>query len=423
MRVRRLIPARRPSLVVNGVLGLAVLAAAAWGYLSFSQPPPSATAGARSIPVIRATVTASASAAGSVSSAVTATPSFATAGVVNEIDVKVGDPVKKGAVLAKVDDTVARRQLAAARSNLSAARDALDRAAAAGGSTSSAQAQVTQAESDLATAQEAVDGTVLTSPIAGTVVAVNGTVGSSSGAGSSGSSGNGSSGNGSSGSSGNGSSGSGSSGSGSSGNGPAGGGSTAGGSSSSAGSAAGFVRIEDLTRLQATTAFAEADATRLKPGLAATISWNALPGTTVAAKVASIDPSATSTNGVVTYGVVLTLDQVPEGARAGQTVQARVTVGAIQDVVAVNAAAVSGTGNRHTVTVLQDGRQVVRQVQVGLQGDQLYEIRSGLDVGDQVVLPTGGTGTTGTTGGGRNFPGGGGLPGGGGFTGGGRGRG
>lgn len=411
MPVRRLFPAGRPPLIVNGLLGLAILAAAAWGYLTFSPAQQTATAGVRSIPVSRGTVTASVTAAGSVESAVTAAPSFATSGVVTEIDAKVGDLVKKGAVLAKVDDAAARRQLTAARSDLTAARDALDRASAAGGSTTAAQAQVIQAELDVETAQQTVDGTVLTAPLAGTVVAVNGAVSSSSGSSGSGMS-TGSSGSSSGGSSGGGSSGGGSSGGGSSGGGLSGTGSagSSGTGSNSGGSSGGFIRIEDLTRLQVSAAFAEADATRLKPGLAATVSWNALPGTSVGGKVASIDPNATTTNGVVTYGVLISLDQVPDGARPGQTVQATVTVGTAEDVVVVNAVAVTGTGNRHTVTLLQDGRQVVRQVQVGLQGDQLDEITSGLQEGDQVVLPTGGTTSTGTTGG-RNIPGGGGFPG------------
>ncbi|ASW53159.1 efflux RND transporter periplasmic adaptor subunit [Plantactinospora sp. KBS50] len=412
MPVRRLISARRPSLIVNGLLGLAVLAAAAWGYLSFSESTPRATASVRTVPVVRGTVTASVTAAGNLASAVTAAPTFATSGIVTEIDVKVGDKVKKGAVLAKVDDAVARRQLTAARSNLTAARDALDRASDAGGSTASAQAQVTQAELDVETAQQAVDGTVLAAPMTGTVVAVNGTVGSSSG--SSGSS----SGGGSSGSSGSSSGG---------GSGSSGGGSSS-GSSGGSGSSSGFIQIQDLTKLQVSAAFAEADATKLKPGMAATVTWNALPDATADAKVASIDPNATTSNGVVTYGVVLSLDQLPDGARPGQTVQVSVTVGTVDDAVAVNAVAVTGTGNRDTVTVLENGEQVSRPVQVGLEGDQLVEITSGLEVGDEVVLPTS-TGTSGGTGG-RNFPGGGGFsgggltggggPGGGGFSGGGR---
>jgi macrolide-specific efflux system membrane fusion protein len=43
------------------------------------------------------------------------------------------------------------------------------------------------------------------------------------------------------------------------------------------------MEIENLSRLQVTADFAEADATKLKEKQAATVTWNALSGTTAAA--------------------------------------------------------------------------------------------------------------------------------------------
>ena len=57
---------------------------------------------------------------------------FVTSGTVTAISVKVGDKVKKGQVLAKVDATAAKASLDAAEANLTAAQDALDRAEDAG---------------------------------------------------------------------------------------------------------------------------------------------------------------------------------------------------------------------------------------------------------------------------------------------------
>jgi macrolide-specific efflux system membrane fusion protein len=172
--------------------------------------------------------------------------------------------------------------------------------------------------------------------------------------------------------------------------------------------------------LQVTAAFAEADATRLKEKQAATVTWNALSGTTAPATVTAIDPSATTADNVVTYGVTLTLGKAPAGAKVGQTVSVAVTTGSVQDVVLVSSAAVTTAGNRHTVTVLTGGRQETRTVEIGLAGDTATEITSGVEAGEQVVL----TATSTTTGGNQGgFPGGGGFgggpAGGGGFPGGG----
>src|SRR5262249_34990433 len=123
------------------------------------------------------TVTRTVTASGSVRSTSTAAPSFGTSGTVTSIKVTVGQKVAKGATLATVDDTAAKRQLAAAEDDLAAARDALDRAEDAGGDTSSAQAQVDQAGNDVDAAEDAVAGTVLKAPMAGTVTAIDGTLG------------------------------------------------------------------------------------------------------------------------------------------------------------------------------------------------------------------------------------------------------
>ncbi|GIE74697.1 RND transporter [Actinoplanes philippinensis] len=385
---------RHPSLVVNAVIGAVLVAGAYTVYETFSgtdDGATAATASERTVTVQQGTVTKTATADGTLESASTASATFETSGTVTSISVKVGDKVKKGQVLAKVDPAAAQRSLDAAEADLDAAQDALDRAEDAGSDTSDAENQVTEANLAVDEAEAAVEGATLTAPMAGTVTAVNGTLGGSA-------------------------SGSGSSSSGSSGGGSQGGGSS---SSSSSSSSSGFIEIADLTRMQVSASFAEADATSLKDGQVATVTWNALSGTSQSAKVAAIDPSATTSNSVVTYGVTLTLDKVPTGAKVGQTVSVSVTTGSKENVVLVNAAAITTVGNRHTVTVVANGVQENRSVEIGLAGDSATEITSGLTAGEQVVVKTTSTSTGSGTQQGGGFPGGGAGFGGGGFTGGG----
>jgi macrolide-specific efflux system membrane fusion protein len=188
-------------------------------------------------------------------------------------------------------------------------------------------------------------------------------------------------------------------------------GGAANGGNASAGTAAGnstsggFVELADLKKLQVTAAFAEADATKLKEKQAATVTWNALSGAQAPAKVTAIDPQATTVNNVVTYGVTLSLDSTPAGAKPGQTVSVSVVTGQVADAVFVNSGALTTLGNRHTVTVMTGGQPQVRLVEVGLQGAQTTQITAGLAAGEQVALPASGTtGPAGLPGGG--FPGG-----------------
>ncbi len=375
--------------LVNVALAVAVVGGGLWAYQIVSGPAEAQASQAtrtRLVAATRGTVSQTVSASGSVASSATANASFATSGTVTEVDVKVGDVVTKGQVLAKVDPTAAQASLNTAKANLTAAKAALTRAqnnSADAATIASAEAQVATAQAGVTSAQTTVNGTVLTAPIAGTVTAVNGAVGSSSGST----------------------------------------GSSSGGSGSTGSSSSGFVQLADLTKLQINASFAEADATKLKAGQAAQITWSALSGTRATGTVSTISPTATTSNNVNSYAVVIGLDTLPEGVRLGQSTTAVVTIAEVQNAVRIPSTALRTAGGQRTVEVQVNGQVETRSVEVGITGGSFVEIKSGLTAGEQVVITTTSS-TTGTTnqvpGGGAGFPGGGGgFPGGGGFTGGG----
>jgi len=381
----RLPPARalRSTMALNIALGVVALVGVGWAYqiVTASQnTTTNNTVAGRAVPVSRGAVVATVSASGSVQSGNTASADFATAGTIASISVKVGDAVTKGQVLATVDPTSANAQLTTAQANLNAAKASLTRANGSGddATIAQAQAQVTTAQAAVNDASRAVTGTTLTSPMAGTVTAINGSVGAASGSGS--------------------------------------GGGT--GSAASSSSSSGFIQLADLTVMQVSANFAEADATRLKVGQTTTVSWAALTGATATGKVATIAPTATTSNNVNSYAVILSLDSVPTGVRIGQTVTAKVTVDQASNVLRLPNAAVRAVGTRHQVTVeTATNATEVRFVEVGVEGDTFTEITSGVAEGDQVVIVTTTTGTTTGTGGLGGFGGfGGGGAGGGGFV-------
>jgi multidrug efflux pump subunit AcrA (membrane-fusion protein) len=370
---------------------IAVLGAVVAYYLVVGTDRASATPStARTVPVTQGVVTATVTATGSVQSAATAAADFITGGTVVSIAVHVGDTVAKGQELARVDPTSSQASVDTASANLTAARASLTRAQNGGddATIAAARAQVTTANADLASAQRALAGTILTAPMGGTVTAITGSVGGSSG------------------------------GSGSS-TGSSGGGAAGAGSSTSSGS--GFMQLADLTQMQVAASFAEADATKLKTGQPAHVTWAALTDATADGTVATIAPTATTANNVNSYAVVVSLQNLPAGVRIGQTVTVSVTTGEAADAIRVPTAAVRTVGNRHVVTVVTSGQNEVREVEVGVEGDTFVEITSGLDVGEQVALVTTST-TTNTNGGPGGFVPGGGF-GGGGFGGGGAGGG
>ncbi|WP_203914380.1 efflux RND transporter periplasmic adaptor subunit [Rhizocola hellebori] len=352
----RLRSMRNRTTVINIVLAVLLAAGIVAAYFMVTGGQSEANAGTgnvRTVAVSVGTVTATVATDGTIESAATMAADFATAGTVNAINVKIGDLVTAGQVLATVDPTDVKAELDAAKRNLNSAEDALDRAT--GDAVNNAKNQVDQAETTVAAAQRKVDGTQLKAPMAGTVVALNGTVGGKS---------------------------------------------TATGSASSG--TANFLQIADLTKLQVKATLPEADATRIKPGQVGAVTWNALSSARAKATVTTLSPTPSSGN-VITYPLTATLDTVPEGARLGQSVRLTITVDEVADAINVPTAAVTSVAGRNIVTVVANGKQEVRAVQIGLKGDSATVILEGLQAGEQVVLATV---SSSTTGGGFQLPGG-----------------
>jgi membrane fusion protein, macrolide-specific efflux system len=383
---------RRHTFLINSALCVLLAAGGVWAYalLKGDATANASASSARTAAVQQGTVTATVTASGTVASAVVMNHNFVTAVTVTQIKVALGAKVTKGQVLARVDDTETSATLATAKENLTAAKEALERAKDEADAADvdyddsdvvkQAQRTVNSAQNTVDSAQRAQNGTTLKAGMAGTVTALNGTIGSSS-------------------------------------SGTSGGNGTSGNGTSSGDSA--FIVISDMAELQVAASVPESDATRLKLQQAAQVTWNALPDTSVEGVVTSISPTSTTSGGVTSYPIVVSLSEVPSGAKLGQSVSLNVVVSRADDVLYVPAAAVKTTGTARTVTVVTStGAQETRPVEVGIEGDSYTEIKSGLELGERVVIATVTSGTTTNQFPGGTFPGGGVGPGGG-FTGGG----
>ncbi|MFG1998672.1 efflux RND transporter periplasmic adaptor subunit [Spirillospora sp. NPDC048911] len=397
-------PFKRRTLLVNGTLGVLLAGGVGAAYLSLADDGAAAQQGQQRITqVARGTVESTVSASGSVASAQTRSMSFGASGTVAKIYVKAGEKVAKNESLARLDQTAALDSLRAAQLTLTAATEKLNETSSSSPSYAQVYSSYVQAKNAYRSAQQTLDGTVIKAPFTGTVTEVNGNVGDSAGGGSSSSS------------SGSG----GSSGSGASGTGTSGNGTSSSSSSGSSSTGSGFVELVNTKSLEIEGDFTEADTTKLKVGQEATITFDALTGKTATGEIKKIAISPTTSNNVVTYPVTIGLTDVPSGVRIGQTATVEITTGSAENVLYVPTAAVRTAGGQSTVTVLENGKQVVKTVEVGIKGDQGTVIKSGLAEGDQVVVTSSSTGSTTTNGrvpgmGGGGFPGGGGMPGGGG---------
>ncbi|CAN5361900.1 efflux RND transporter periplasmic adaptor subunit [soil metagenome] len=347
------------------------------GYLAFAPQGSDASATtSTTATAVTTDVTSTVTASGTAEPSATKDVSFDADGTVKSIKVKVGDTVTKGDVIATATNDTASQKVESAQASYSSAlanyasvKSATKKAKAVekNAQRSSAWSQVVSARLARTEAEDAVSGLTLHAPASGTITVVNGSVGESTTSTSSSSD------------------------------------STSGTSTSTA-----FVTIANLKKYVVTGTFSETDVAKIKEGEEATIAFNSLPNDTYAGKVKAIDLSASTTDGVTTYGVTVSVADPPESLRQGATATITVTTGSATNVVAVPTSSVTTTNGASTVTLVTGGKSVTTTVEIGVEGDTYTEITSGLSAGDKVALGA----TSSSSSSGSGFPGGG-FPGGG----------
>ncbi len=404
---------RSPRRALVLALALVIVVGGTTGAWAISRRSTATTAATQLVAATTGTMKQTVSATGTVEPQQQANLQFGQTGKVTAVDVQVGQQVTAGSTLATLDPnslqsavTLAQAQLTAAQAQLTAADTAGNAAQIA-----SANAQVTSAQGRLTSAQQALAQASLTTPLTGTVAAVNIVPGDQVTGASTGSASSSGSGPASSSSSGSGSGGSDSSGSGSSGPG-------AGSVSSSASSAQ--VVVISTTSWLVDASVGASDLPSLKTGMQATITAGG-GADPVFGTVSTIGVLGTTSGGTSTFPVTIAVTGRPSGLYAGSTATVLITVKQLPDVLTVPTQAIHVDNGQTVVYQMRNGQQVSTLVTVGTVSGATTEITQGLHDGDQVVLaarPTTNRGT-GTRTGSDGSGGGGGAPGGGGLGGGG----
>ena len=424
-KLRRMI--HNPLIVVPVVLLVAVGAFFGFRAVGSSSSASGATV-ERVVTATSGTIQETVSASGTIEPQSTEDLNFAVSGQVTSVAVQAGSVVKKGQVLATVNSASLQSDVAQAQATVDSdvAKVASDESSGASSAQLSAdEASLTAARSQLAAAQASLADATLTSPIAGTVSAVNLTVGQQLG--SSGGSGNSLSGSGSGGGGNSSSSSDASSGNGGfGGNGNNSGASANSSSSSSSSSSSPEIQVVSTGTYVVNLSVDDTQIANIAKGFKATVT-PAGATTTANGTVTSVGTIASSSSGVSSFPVVVTVTGNPTGFYGGDSATVAIIYKQVPNAVQVPVAAVDESTGQSTVTVVAGGKHTTRTVTTGVRANGEIQIVSGLKAGEQVVVQIpnfggitrtrNGTGGGGFTGG---FGGGGFTGGGGGFTGGGQ---
>lgn len=399
---------RRPvRLIAVSILLLVVLIGG--GVFIYMRRSSSSQVSYTTVPVAIGNLTQTVSTSGPLQAKAEYDMNFGTSGQISAIDVQVGQQVKAGQTLATLNAPNLQIAVQEAQISVDNAQNTYNTAVANGDSTTTLQTDsnaLQNAQLQLQMAQNNLAGATLKAPSNAIVASINGIVGQNASSGSATSS---------------------------------------------------FMVLLDTSGFTITASVNEADVANVQINQAARFTVTAYTGQTFRATVSSISIVGTTTSGVVSYPVTLTVTMNSTGAShlyPGMTATATITtaqrIGALLvsnsaftfPTTAVQAGVIarsaltsgfSGTGgtgtgttgtqsasSRHIVLVLRNGALAPVLITTGLTNGTFSEVLSGLNAGDQVVVSaTGGAFANLTSGSGTNTTGGGLFRTGGGGTGGG----
>ena len=401
----KLVPPRRRRtwLIVVSVLLLAALIGG--GVFINMRRNTASQVSYNTIPVSAGNLTQTVSASGPLQAKAEYDMNFGTSGQISAIDVKVGQHVKAGQVLATLNAPNLQIAVQQAQLAVNNAQETYNTAVSNGDAQTTLDADynsLQNAQLQLQTAQNNLAQATMKAPANATVAAINGTVGQTAGGS---------------------------------------------GSSSSSSSSSAFIVLLDTSGFTITAAVNEADIANVQVNQPVRFTVTAYPSQTFRASVSNISMVGTTTSGVVTYPVTMAVDMSTAGTAhlyPGMTATANITTAqrigvllvsnsaftfpttALQAGV-INRSAItqvgsaglqggragSGQSNRHIVLVMRNGHLATVLSTVGLSNGTFSEVLSGLNEGDEVVVgATGGAFTnlpssSTTTGGGPRVGGGG----------------
>lgn len=323
---------------------LVLLVAGAGGGFYYQKKNAAPVTAEVTIAVTRGDIQATVSATGTISAVNSVDISSRVTGLIKEMRVKENDIVKSGQVLLVLDDTSLRAQVAQYKSQLSnyASIYARSRRLTATGGQSVQQMETDRTNYEVAQANydnyvSQLEYYVITSPIDGVVVGKPTPAGQTVAQGIS--------------------------------------------------TPQVIMTIADMSLMQIKVLVDETDIGQIKLGQKVSFTVDAYPDKTFTGKVSIISRSATTSSNVVYYPVYVDVDEA--GGLLYPTMTARTTIhiGERNDVLVVPTSAIKEEKGKKYVQVMVGGKVQNADVQTGLSDDEKSEIVSGLNAGDQVVLP------------------------------------
>lgn len=133
---------------------------------------------------------------------------------------------------------------------------------------------------------------------------------------------------------------------------------------------------------------AEVDVSKVQPGQKATITLDAISGTTFTGTVLNVDRIGTVTSNVTNYPVFIQFDTAAPQILPNMSANVSIIVQTKDKALLVPSTAVISSNGQTVAKVLRNGIEVNVPIETGLTNDTQTEVTSGLSEGDTVITGT-----------------------------------
>lgn len=157
-----------------------------------------------------------------------------------------------------------------------------------------------------------------------------------------------------------------------------------------------IVQVADLSQVLIKFEIAEGDIAQVKVDQAVSFNTLAEPNRRYRTEIQSLDPALTkltdnnyveqsASNEAVYYYANTQVANPDQSLRIGMTVQGKITIFEKHNVLLVPNSAIKKRQGKSVVDVLENGKSVERNVEIGISDGQSSEVLSGLNEGEQVI--------------------------------------
>ncbi|HVX30404.1 MAG TPA: efflux RND transporter periplasmic adaptor subunit [Nitrolancea sp.] len=147
------------------------------------------------------------------------------------------------------------------------------------------------------------------------------------------------------------------------------------------------VDMANLNDLSLSVDIDEIDVPHISNGMSVTFRLDAYPGTEIKGTLTDVSPIATSSGGTTTFPATVRFTPPDDLVlRPGMNANVSIQTAVRQNVLLIPQSAIRTVGKRTFVTVVHDGEQTEKEIQIGLSSGGQVEVASGLNEGDRVVL-------------------------------------